>query len=246
MAYDLHESLVPSSGTNGHLDSGTEGERGGIEKRSDDDHCDVLKDCESSTDSNGEDDDSDNTNMSRPGDGSSSSRLYFLSSILSPLTPIVTSSTASSRGGSTVTSTPSKSPNSSVYSILPTSASPAGDNGSGKASEGLGTVTGIVLGSVLGAVAAVLILFTLVWLAICARKRGLTPAYTWKFWNRKKDYMRQRREKKSTEYRKPELDAIETAVGYNTGAPHEIYVTRVGYDSSAEMNAVKSPVELSG
>ncbi|KAI0973438.1 hypothetical protein F4678DRAFT_426730 [Xylaria arbuscula] len=161
-----------------------------------------------------------------------------------PNSQIVTSSTATSREWSTVTSTFWSEPNSSFDTIASTSTSSVGDNSPGKSSEGLGTVTGIVLGSVLGAVAAVLVLFTLAWLAIRARRRGSTPADIWSIWIRNKDYMRRKRDEKSVEYRKPELDAVETGVGYNTGAPHEIYVPRVGYDSSAEMNAVKSPVEL--
>ncbi|KAI0429047.1 hypothetical protein F5Y09DRAFT_343049 [Xylaria sp. FL1042] len=148
-----------------------------------------------------------------------------------------------------VTSMTSGSLDSFIRSQGPTSTSSARSHVSEDSPTGLGTVTGVVLGSVIGAVVAVLILLTIAWLAIrksIARRRGSMHARSWNFWISKKNPRKRRNSDESTEYRKPELDATETGVGYNPGAPHEFYVPRTGHDDPAELGAIQSPVELMG
>ncbi|KAI1278275.1 hypothetical protein F5Y07DRAFT_70514 [Xylaria sp. FL0933] len=172
----------------------------------------------------------------------------------SSFTPRFSSTTiivASSSHSSTATTT-SRAPESSGTSNLseaPAPTSSASDHVSGDSPTGLGTLTVVVLGSVIGAVAAVLILLTLTWLAMrksIARRRGSTHAQSWNFWAWRKVPTRRINGEESTEYRKPELGATETGVGYNPGAPHELSVPRIGHDYPAELDAVRSPVELMG
>ncbi len=80
-----------------------------------------------------------------------------------------------------------------------------------------------------------------------ARRRSLTTQeHDGKFWSRGKGTIGRRRCEQSTEYRKAELDAAETGVGYNTGAPHELYVPWTGHEHPAEVSTLRSPVELTG
>ncbi|KAI1366441.1 hypothetical protein F5Y08DRAFT_132589 [Xylaria arbuscula] len=132
-----------------------------------------------------------------------------------------------------------------------TSTSILSDHGksSGDSSPGLGSVSGIVLGSVLGGGLAILILLAIVWLTMrkaIPRIASKTRRCNWRFWQWKIDTGRRKEDEKTTEYRKPELDAINTGVGYHLGAPHELYVTRIGYDEPAQLDAERSPAEAPG
>ncbi|KAI1420341.1 hypothetical protein F5Y12DRAFT_791742 [Xylaria sp. FL1777] len=180
---------------------------------------------------NDADDDDDNSDVPYSHNSISTSE--------SSITPISTSIV------SPVTSMPSRPLNSSISSTAPASTSSASSHDPGDSSAGKGAI----IGSLIGAVVALLLLLTLAWLAIrkwCARRRGTTQAHHRKPWGWRKDPARPRRREMSTEYRKAELDATETAVGYNTGAPHEFYVPRIGHEKPAELNALRSPVELAG
>ncbi|KAI0808543.1 hypothetical protein GGR55DRAFT_680226 [Xylaria sp. FL0064] len=215
-------------------------------------------------DTTGEDDDSRHGSFGllHGDDGTSSVRSTIQSAIttIPPTSHISTSLTASSWPSNTNTATTtiraSGSFNASIPSNTPTSTLPPSEIISEGSPTGLGTVTGVVLGSVIGAVAAMFIIHefvpvevALAWLTIrksIARRRGSTHAHSWNFWTRKKAPTRRRSSEESTEYRKPELDATETAVGYNPGAPHELYVPKIGHDHPAELDTVRSPVELMG
>ncbi|KAI0164046.1 hypothetical protein GGR57DRAFT_452136 [Xylariaceae sp. FL1272] len=63
---------------------------------------------------------------------------------------------------------------------------------------------------------------------------------------RRRARLTQRLSNRQSVFRKAELDAVDTAVGSHSGAPHEVYVVRLGYDYPAELEAVRMRAELPG
>ncbi|KAI3324341.1 hypothetical protein HD806DRAFT_65913 [Xylariaceae sp. AK1471] len=160
-------------------------------------------------------------------------------------------SSTSSRGHNLVVSLTSLDGQSTSLAQVPKPTSSSTQNAN--SSMGLGTVTGLVLGSVIGVVAAMCILLLVIWLAVRYRRRAVVlksdleeATHRKKIRGWWKVVASRRHCEKQTEYRKAELDAMETGVGYNTGAPHELYVPRIGHDKPAELDALRPPVEIMG
>ncbi|KAI1268161.1 hypothetical protein F5Y18DRAFT_280127 [Xylariaceae sp. FL1019] len=63
---------------------------------------------------------------------------------------------------------------------------------------------------------------------------------------RRRARLAQRLVNRQSEFRKAELDAVDTAVRYYPGGPHEAYVVRMGFDYPVELEAVRVRAELSG
>ncbi|KAI0391739.1 hypothetical protein F5Y17DRAFT_393943 [Xylariaceae sp. FL0594] len=145
---------------------------------------------------------------------------------------------------------------------LPTSTgSPnAGSAESSDRPMSMSTVTGIVFGGVIGGITAMSVLVLAVWATRqrwrAAAATTTTAAHTQENPNRRCYWeilkglaartKRKLKRKRDTqiEYRKPELDADNNAVGQHPGGPHELGVPRPGHDFPVEMNSEREPAEL--